>query len=93
MAPPERYLLAFQFYDGTKFVLEFESEHYLNGKLQAARDMKVWHRRLSVEDLMLEEFAGAQHYDMRDTGTSKIFYLEQWRNSLLTEEREARSKE
>jgi len=93
MTPPERYLLAFQFYDGTKFVLEFESEHYLNGKLEAAKELKVWARRLTLEEFLSEEYAGCQHYDMRDSGTSKIFYLEQWRNSLLTEDREARSKE
>ena len=86
MAEAEQFLLVFQFYDGTKVVLEFESEHYLSGKFQAAKDLKVWVRRLSAEEFDTEEYYGVQHYDMRDSGTSKIFFLEQWRNNLMTED-------
>jgi len=86
MAEAERFLLMFQFYDGTKVVLEFESEHYLSGKFQAAKDLNVWVRRLSSDALNSGEYNNIQHYDMRDTGTSKIFFLEQWRNNLMPED-------
>ena len=92
MTQAERFLLVFQFYDGTKVVLEFESEHFLSGKLKAAKDLKVWVRRLTAEELNSEEYQGVQHYDMRDSGTSKIFFLEQWRNNLLTEDEEPSSE-
>lgn len=86
MSLPERFLLALQGNDGKKIILEFESEHYLNGKWNAAKDLKVWARRLSAEEFETAEFGDVQHYDMRDSGTSKIFHLEQWRNYLLPED-------
>ena len=86
MSEPERFLLAFQGNDGKKMVLEFESEHYLSGKLKAAKDLNVWVKRLTVEEFQSDEYKDVQHYDMRHSGTSKIFYLEQWKNYLLSED-------
>ncbi len=92
MSYPEQFLLVFKFYDGTKVVLEFESEHYLSGKFKAAKDLKVWVRRLNAEEFDSEEYVGVQHYDMRDSGTSKIFFLEQWINNLMSEDPESSAK-
>ena len=57
MSPPERFLLAFQGTDGKKMVLEFESEHYLTGKWNAAKDLRLWVRRLTMEEFESEEFS------------------------------------
>ncbi len=86
MSKPERFLLALMGNDDKKIVLEFESEHFLNGKLNAARDLKVWARRLTVEEFKSDEYKDAQHYDMKHPATSKIFFLEQWKNYLQTDE-------
>ena len=85
MSSPERFFLALQGNDGKKIVLEFESEHYLSGKLKAAKDLGVWVRRLTAEAFESEEYRGVLHYDMRHSGTSTIFHLEQWRNYLKNE--------
>jgi len=71
-----------------KNVLEFESEHYLTGKWNAAKDLGVWVRRLTAEEFESEEFRGFQHYDMRHSPTSTIFHLEQWENYLMPEDGE-----
>lgn len=76
MAEPERFLLVLQGSDEKKFVLEFESEQYLLGKLKAAKDMKLWVRRLTAEEFETEEYKGAKHYDMGHDVTNRIFYLE-----------------
>ncbi len=86
MTPPERFLLAFQGNDGKKNVLEFESEHYLTGKWNAAKNLGVWVRRLTAEKFESEEYRDVQHYDMRHSATSTIFYLEQWKNFLMPED-------
>ena len=83
MASPEFWLGAWQGSDGKKIVLEFESAHYLNGKLTAANALGVWVRRLTAEEFQSEEYRDVQHYEMRHPATSKIFHLEQWRNYLL----------
>lgn len=88
MSSPESFLLALQGNDGKKIVLEFESEHYLNGKLNAANNLGIWVRRLTVEELQSEEYQDVQHYEMRHSATSKIFHLEQWQNYLLNEKNE-----
>jgi len=86
MSPPERFLLAFQGTDGKKIVLEFESEHYLTGKWNAAKDLRLWVRRLTTEEFESEEFSDIQHFDMRHSATSSIFHLEQWKNYLMNED-------
>lgn len=86
MSPPERFLLAFQGTDGKKIVLEFESEHYLTGKWNAAKDLRLWVRRLTMEEFESEEFSDIQHFDMRHSATSSIFHLEQWLNYLVNED-------
>ena len=91
MAEPERFLLVFKFTDGNKLVLEFESEHFLSGKFQAAKELKVWVRRLTGEEFDSAEYANVRHYDMSDSGTSKIFFLEQWKNNLMTEDGDSSS--
>ena len=85
MSESDRYLLALQCIDARKIVLEFESEHYLNGKLAAAKNMEVWHQRLTAEELESEMYKGIRPYDMRHDPTSKIFQLEQWIHYLLYE--------
>ena len=87
MSQVEQFLLAFQGNDNRKIVLEFESEHYLAGKLNAANDLGVWVRRLTLEELRSEEFRDVQVYDMRHDATSKIFHLEQWMHYLLAEDK------
>jgi len=87
MSQSDSYLLAFQGNDSRKIVLEFESEHYLSGKLNAANDLGVWVRRLTLEELRSEDFRDVQVFDMRHDATGKIFHLEQWQNYLLTEDR------
>jgi hypothetical protein len=89
MSSQEHFLLVFQGNDGKKIVLEFESEHYLNGKLAAAKELGVWVRRLSAEKLKAEEFKDAQFYDMRHHATTKIFHLEQWQNYLVSEKKQS----
>ncbi|MCH6579761.1 MAG: hypothetical protein IH802_05300 [Nitrospinae bacterium] len=86
MSPPERFLQAFQGTDGKKMVLEFESEHYLTGKWNAAKDLRLWVRRLTMEEFESEEFSDIQHFDMRHSATSSIFHLEQWLNYLMNED-------
>jgi len=88
MKLPECFLLAFKGKDGKMVVLEFESEHYLSGKLKAAKDLGLWVRRLTAEELEAKEFKDVELYDMRHQPTSKIFHLEQWRNYLLCEDAE-----
>jgi len=85
MSKPERFLLALQCIDGKKIVLEFESAHYLSGKLAAAKNMKVWVHPLSIEEFESEEYQGIRPYDMRHDATCKIFHLEQWMHYLLYE--------
>jgi hypothetical protein len=85
MAEPERFLLALQCIDARKVVLEFDTEHYLAGKLEAAKNMKVWVRRVSAEELDSEEYQGLRPYDMGHEVTSRIFHLEQWMHYLLYE--------
>jgi hypothetical protein len=87
MPKSNSFLLAFQGKDNRKIVLEFESEHYLSGKLNAANELGMWVRRLTLEELRPEDFRDVQVYDMRHDATSKIFHLEQWRNYLLTEDK------
>jgi hypothetical protein len=86
MSQAERFLLALQGKDGRKIVLEFESEHFLSGKLKAAQDLDVWVRRLSAENFSSDEYKDALHFDMRHSSHSAIFHLEQWKNYLKTEE-------
>lgn len=93
MSEPERFLLALQGNDGKKIILEFESEHFLTGKWNAAKDLKVWVRRLSAEEFESGEFEDVQHFDMRHSGTSTIFHLEQWMNYLLSEDGEPEPEE
>lgn len=88
MSSPKYFLLAFQGNDGNKIVLDFESEHYLSGKLAAANNLGIWVRRLTAAELETEEFKEAQLFDMRHHVTSKIFHLEQWQNYLLNEGQE-----
>ena len=85
MSEPERFLLALQCIDGKKIVLEFESEHYLSGKLAAAKNMKVWVHRLTAEELEFFFFKQKTAYEMRHEVTSRIFHLEQWMHYLLYE--------
>jgi hypothetical protein len=85
MSEPERFLLALQSIDGKKIVLEFESEHYLNGKKNAAQALKVWVRRLTAEEFESDGYQGIRPYDMRHDATSRIFHLEQWMHYLLYE--------
>ena len=85
MSEAERFLLALQCIDGKKIVLEFESEHYLSGKLAAAENMKVWVHRLTAEELESDGYQGIRPYDMRHEATSRIFQLEQWMHYLLYE--------
>jgi len=85
MSESGRFLLALKCIDGKKIVLEFESEHYLSGKLKAAKNMKVWVHRLTAEEFESEEYKGIQPYDMRHDATSRIFHLEQWMHYLLYE--------
>jgi hypothetical protein len=87
MSQSNPFLLAFEGNDSRKIVLEFESEKYLAGKLNAANDLGVWVRRLTLEELRSEDFRGVQVYDMRHDATRKIFHLEQWQNYLLTDDR------
>ena len=87
MSQSDSFLLAFQGNDSRKIVLEFESEHYLTGKLNAANDLGVWVRRLTLEELKSKEFRDVQVYDMRHEATGKIFHLEQWRNYLLAKDK------
>ena len=91
MSLPERFLLAFQGTDGKKIVLEFESDHFLTGKWNAAKDLGVWVRRLTTEEFESEDFKEVQHYDMRHSATSSIFHLEQWKNYLKNEDGEPSS--
>ena len=84
MSQTEQFLLALKGNDNRKIVLEFESEHYLSGKLNAANELGVWVRRLSSDEMQSEEFKDAQLYDMRHEATSTIFHLEQWRNYLAS---------
>ena len=65
MSPPERFLLVLQGTDEKKIVLEFESEHFLTGKWNAAKDLGVWVRRLTAEEFESDEYRGVLHYDMR----------------------------
>jgi hypothetical protein len=85
MSQSDPFLLAFQGNDSRKIVLEFESKYDLAGKLNAANDLGVWVRRLTLEELRSEDFRGVQVYDMRHDPTSKIFHLEQWMHYLLCE--------
>ena len=84
MSEPERFLLALRGKDERKIVLEFESEHFLSGKLKAAQDMELWVRRLTAEELKSDGYQDAQHFDMRHSSHSSIFHLEQWRNYLMS---------
>jgi len=79
------FLLAFQGNDSRKIVLEFESEHYLKGKLTAANNLGVWVRRLTLEEFESDGYQGIRPYDMRHDATSRIFHLEQWMHYLLYE--------
>lgn len=86
MSSPECFLLALQGSDGQKIVLEFESEHYLNGKLNAANALGMWVRRLTVEDFQSEEYRDTKFYEMRHSATSRIFHLELWQNYLMSKD-------
>ncbi|MDH5763203.1 MAG: hypothetical protein OEZ51_09485 [Nitrospinota bacterium] len=85
MSQAERFLLALQGKDERKIVLEFESEHFLSGKLKAAQELDVWVRRLSAEGFASDEYKNALHFDMRHSSHSAIFHLEQWKNYLKME--------
>lgn len=91
MAEPERFLLALQGNDEKKFVLEFDSEHYLLGKFEAAKKMKLWVRRLTVEQFESEEYKSAKHYDMGHDVTTRIFYLEPLRLYWMYEDEDSPS--
>ena len=85
MSQIKSFFLALKGNDNRKIVLEFESEHYLNGKLAAAKNMEVWHQRLTAEELESEMYKDIRPFDMRHDPTSKIFHLEQWMHYLLYE--------
>jgi len=78
MANDERFLLAIEGKDGAKLVLQFESEHFISGKMKAAKDLGMWCKRLSEEDMKSGQYDDAHIYDMAHHATSKIFFLEQW---------------
>jgi len=61
-------------------VLEFESEHFISGKMKAADELGIWCKRLSDEDLISGDYESAKLYDMTHHATSKIFFLEQWQH-------------
>ncbi len=82
MSNEKRFLLAVEGNDGAKLVMEFESEHFITGKMQAAEDLGVWCKRLTEKDLVSGDYEGAQLYDMTHHATSKIFFLEQWEHFL-----------
>jgi len=88
MSPPERFLLARQGLDRKRIVLEFESEHFLTEKWNAAKDLGVWVRRLTIEEYESEEFRAVQLYDMRHSIHTNIFHLEQWKHYLMGEDGE-----
>jgi hypothetical protein len=88
MSQTKSFLLALKGNDNRKIVLEFESEHYLSGKLNAANELGLWVRILSSEEMQSEEFKDVQIYDMKHEATSKIFYLEQWQNYLMPQDTE-----
>lgn len=78
MTDSKRYLLALKRKDDSITILEFESQHYLNGKWEAAQELGLWAMIPSDEDLDSKEFEDARFFDMRDPVACKIFYLDQW---------------
>ncbi len=73
------FLLVLKSKDDAYTVLEFESDSFLKGKMEAASKLGIWCESLdNVEALDREEFQNAKFFDMRDPVVCKIFYLEQW---------------
>lgn len=74
----QAHLLVLKSNDGTYTVLEFESDHFLTGKMEAAIKLGIWCQKIELEDLDREEYRNARFFDMRDPVVCKIFFLEQW---------------
>ena len=74
----ERFLLVLQDKEGGQFVLEFDSQKFLDGKREAAAKLGIWCHQIPDDKISNEKYQSARYYRMSDPITSKIFLLEQW---------------
>ena len=82
MSSNEKVFLAFEGNDGFKVVLEFDSEQYMKGKLEAAKKLGLWCQQITLDEFLSNGYKGAHVYDMSHKGTAGVFHLDQWRNYL-----------
>jgi hypothetical protein len=64
--------------EGGQFVLEFDSQKFLDGKRTAADNLGIWCHQISDDQFSREKYHSARYYRMSDPLASKIFLLEQW---------------
>ena len=64
--------------EGGQFVLEFDSQKFLDGKRAAAENLGIWCHQIPDDQSSHEKYHSARYYRMSDPIASKIFLLEQW---------------